>query len=259
MKPDAGSGNSWRDWVAKVVALAATTVACFAFVVAPSSARAADGTWSLTNNNGSWVTQGNWVGNVIPGSTTATDSTDTAWFSALLTAARTVTVDSNRNIQNITFDGGNSSTFGYTLSGGSLLLTSGGTISSTGSLGAHTDTISAPMTIVANNGTYRINNDSTLATRLLTISGSIFGQSTTGTTTLYLGGNNSGTNTLSGQFSSGTGGGRLAIVKDGSSTWQISSERIDTTAVTVNSGTVLFGTTSNLGLQQNLWVRTGSE
>jgi autotransporter translocation and assembly factor TamB len=83
----------------------------------------------------------------------ATTSTDTAWFSRLLTGARTVTVDSNRNIRNITFDGSNSGTFGYTLSGGSLLLTSGGTISATGNAGAHTDTISTAMTILGNNAT----------------------------------------------------------------------------------------------------------
>jgi autotransporter-associated beta strand protein len=189
------------------------------------------------------------VGSVIPGSTTATNSTDTAYFSALLTAARTVTVDTNRNIRNITFDAGNSGTFGYTLSGGRLLLTSGGTISSTGGVGAHTDTISSPMTIIGNNATYRFNNDSSLATRSLTISGSVTGQSIAGgTTTLYLGGNNSGTNRFTGLLNAGTSGGSLALVKDGSTTWEfggVQQNRYDVSPITINAGTLLFSYSGN--------------
>jgi autotransporter-associated beta strand protein len=213
----------------------------------PFPALAADGTWSLTNNNGNWVTGGNWVGSVIPGSTTATNSTDAAYFSALLTGAnRTVTVDANRNIQNITFDAGNSGAFGYTLSGGSLLLTSGGTIAATGGAGAHTDTISSPMTIVGNNATYRFNNDSTLATRLLSISGGITGRSTTGgTTTVVLGGSGlaTGTNNFSSALLSGSFGGSMALVKEGSATWYLAAG----SRPGLGSGTALYPVTINGG------------
>ena len=88
-----------------------------ALAAAGGPALAADGTWNV-DAAGNWSTNGSWVGNTIPGTTTGTTSTDTAWFSALLTAARTVTVDSSRNIRNITFDDGNSIRFCYTLSGG---------------------------------------------------------------------------------------------------------------------------------------------
>ena len=186
------------------------------------------------------------MSNSIPGSTNSTNSLDTALFSALLTAASTITVDANRNIQNITFDNGNSGTLGYTLSGGSLLLTSGGSISSTGSAGAHTDRIDTPMTILGNNATYTFANNSTLATRLLWISGAITGQSTTGgTTTVVLGGTATGTNTFQSTLSAGTNGGAIAVVKEGSGTWRITSpagniERVnETTSWTINGGTLL--------------------
>jgi hypothetical protein len=162
--------------------VAALLAAVILGAAAPAPALAQGGTWNV-DAAGGWSTAGNWLGSVIPGSTTATNSTDTAWFSRNLTVARTVTVDTNRNIQNIIFDAGNSGAFGYSLSSGSLLLTSGGTIASTGGVGAHTDTINTRMTIVGNNATYRINNDSTLATRLLSIQGAVTGQSTTGGTT----------------------------------------------------------------------------
>ena len=215
-------------------------VALFAVSAAP--ARAADGTWITTGANGNWNAGANWQSGTIPGTTTGTTSTDTAWFSALLTGTtRTVTVDASRNIRNITFDGSNSSTFGYTLSGGSLLLTSGGTISATGNAGAHTDTISTGMTILGNNATYTIANDSTLNTRLLSITGGITGQSVAGgTTTLVLGGNNAGVNII-GNLSNGTNGGVIGITKEGSTTWQISrpsdSFRTFSGPLRINAGT----------------------
>ena len=101
------------------------------------------------------------------------------------------------------------------------------------------------MTILGNNATYTISNDSTLSTRLLSISGTITGQSTTGgTTTLILGGNHSGTNSFTGILNSGALGGSLALVKEGSSTWSIwgttsSGNRYNTGPITINGGTLL--------------------
>ena len=217
-----------------------------ALAAAGSPALAADGTWNV-DAAGNWSTNGSWVGNTIPGTTTGTTSTDTAWFSRLLTAARTVTVDSSRNIRNITFDGSNSGTWGYTLSGGSLLLTSGGTISATGTAGAHTDTISAPMTILGNNATYTIANDSTLNTRLLSITGGITGQSVAGgTTTLVLGGSNAGVNTIA-NLLNGANGGTIGITKEGSTTWRFAKQdqdnmRLFSGPIVINGGTLRVNT-----------------
>lgn len=211
----------------------------------PLAVRAADGTWNV-DAAGNWSTAGSWASG-IPGSTNVITSTDTALFSKLLTAARTVTVDANRNIKYITFDGGNSDTNGYTLSGGSFLLTSGGAISATGAAGAHTDSISTPLTIVGNNATYAISNDSALATRRLIISGGVTGQSTAGnTTTFVLGGSNPGTNTISlNGLSNGSNGGVLALVKDGATTWRFSgtAQGNQTTwngPITINGGSLLL-------------------
>jgi fibronectin-binding autotransporter adhesin len=218
-----------------------------ALSAAGGPALAQSGTWTSTSG-GNWSTAGSWASNAIPGTNSGTTSTGTAWFSSNLAANSNVTVDTNRNIGSIIFDG--TSNFGFNLTTGPLLLTSGGTVSSTGSVGARTDTISAPMTILGNNATYTISNDSTLATRLLSISGGVTGQSTTGgTTTLILGGNNSGTNSFTGALSSGTNGGTLALVKEGSTTWSLGAgaRYAYSGPVTINGGTLLWPGSSGDG------------
>ncbi|OYV02258.1 MAG: hypothetical protein CFE26_22300, partial [Verrucomicrobiales bacterium VVV1] len=123
-----------------------TSAAVFASIVlSGSSAHAVSNSWAANASN-TWATAASWTGGVnIPGSTTA-DNTDVATFSfTLATSGKTVTVDTTRFIGGITF--GNTSTFGYTLSGGSLRLNSGGVIQSTGTVGAHTDSISTPIQI----------------------------------------------------------------------------------------------------------------
>jgi len=169
---------------------------------------AADGSWN-TNNAGTWSTSSNWLGSVIPGSTTATNSADIATFGFTLTAGRTVTVDANRNIGGITFS--NTSAFGYTLQTGNLLLSNGGTIQTATAAGAHTDTISSAIAIQGNGGSATFTAGGTNAANRLSI-GAVTGVSTAGsTTTLTLNGINTGsTNAITGTIADGTGGGQLA-------------------------------------------------
>jgi autotransporter-associated beta strand protein len=72
---------------------------------------AVDGTWNV-NANGNWATATSWLGSVIP-----TGQDGTATFGPVITANRTVTVDT-RTIGNLTFNAAST----YTLNGGALTL-----------------------------------------------------------------------------------------------------------------------------------------
>jgi autotransporter-associated beta strand protein len=218
--------------------------ASIAALLAPSTVRAADGSWNV-NNAGSWSTAGSWLGGVIPGSTTATNSTDIATFGFTLTAGRTVTVDANRNIAGIIFS--NTSAFGYTLSGGNLLLSNGGVIQSATNNGAHTDTIRSAIAIQGVGGSGTFTAGATSASSLLSI-GAVTGVSTAGnTTTLTLNGDNTGANAVTGVIGNGSSGGRLAVVKSGNGVWVLSGANTFTGGVTLNSGTLRAGNAAALG------------
>jgi hypothetical protein len=140
-------------------------------VLAPC-ARAADGSWNV-NAAGNWATEGSWLSSTIPGATSGNTSTDIATFGFTLTGARIVTVDTGRNIGGITFS--NTSAYGYTLSGGTLILSNGGVIQTAAANGAHTDTISTGMTL-AGNATFMANASN--ASSLLSIA-AVTGSATT--------------------------------------------------------------------------------
>jgi autotransporter-associated beta strand protein len=205
-------------------------------LAAISPVHAADGSWNV-NTAGSWTTAGSWLSSVIPGATSDDANTDTATFGFTLTAGRTVTVDANRSIKFIDFS--NTSASGYTLATGNLLLNNGGSITSSGTTGAHTDTISAALQLRGDGGSYTFGANSSLSTRLLTISGGITGVSTgSNVTTLTLNGANTGLNTVSGIIGDGSGGGKVAVVKDGAGTWRLNGANTATGNYTVNAGTL---------------------
>ena len=192
---------------------------------------AADSSWNATVN-GTWSTAGNWT-NGVPGATSGNTSTDNATFSLTQTANRTVTVDTGRNIGGITFS--NTSARGYTLSGGTLILSDGGVIQTAAANGAHKDTISTGMTL-AGNATFTAG--ATNASSLLSI-GAVTGSATTGNTaTLTLNGSNTGANAITGIIGNGAGGGNLAIVKSDAGQWSLSGVNTFTGPVTINSGTL---------------------
>lgn len=188
-------------------------------------AHAASDSWKA-NVSGNWNDSANWTGGEIPGSTATNNSADIATFGfTLATSGKTVTVDANRNIGGISFT--NTSAFGYTLSGGNLKLSNGGVIQLTGNTGAHTETIDSAIEIQGDGGTATFTSSSTLATRLLKI-GDVSGVSTgSNVTTLTLNGTQSPSgvleNAVSGIVSNGSGGGKLAIVKDGAGAWTLSN------------------------------------
>ena len=187
------------------------------------------GSWNGTN----WGPTGGPAGSTAPGSIATTTNTDTATFNTA--SAGTVTVDASRNIDNIVFDG---SAGAFTLNGGPLLLTSGGSIklgtSATSFSGTGTtETISAPIFL---EGGYTFQNNSTTASNTLSFTGPIL-NATNGNVTLTLNGANTGANTISGAI--GNGGAAIGITTGGSANWILSSANTFAGATTIGSGTTL--------------------
>ena len=229
----------------------------FAFsllAISASPVRAASNSWNV-NANGNWATAGSWLGGVdIPGSTT-TDNSDIATFSFTLTTSRAVTVDTDRYIGGIDF--GNTSTNGYTLSPGTLHLNSGGVIQTLDGNGDHSDIINAPIVISGTSGaTATFTANATSATSLLKFvtanpGYALTGSATTGNTTiLTLNGSNTGINQMNHNIGDGSGGGKLALVKEGTGTWELSpwtNTSSFTGGVTLNSGLLRFGKATSFG------------
>lgn len=222
----------------------AALAAALAFTA--NSSFAADATWALTTG-GAWSNNANWSPASAPGITNGTTSTDTATFGDI-SIGSTVSVDPNRNIQNITIS--NANAFGWTLgpaSGGSFKITSGGTVLF--ALGSVQTIFSTSVQIQGDGGNAAFTGN---AANGLNVSGTISGVSTVGnTTTLTINGTStSGQNILSQVISDGTNGGKLALVKDGTGAWQINTAANVNTfsgGVTLNAGTLQIGKTSALG------------
>jgi autotransporter-associated beta strand protein len=172
-----------------------------------------------------------------------------ATFSTLLTANRAITVDNNRNVGGITFQNpanaaGAATNSAYTLTGGSLLLSSGGVIQVNTGSGTNTSTINSPITIQGNNGSLTLLNNVAGEVAGLVV-GAISGASTAGnTTTLYLDGVSEALsirNNTVGALSDGVSGGKLAVVKNGSGLWTLSATNSTYTGgLTINAGTVRY-------------------
>jgi len=204
------------------------------------TAQAASDSWNV-DASGAWTNAANWAGGNIPGITGGSTNMDVATFSLTLTAARTNTVDANRNIGGITF--GNTSTNAYTLSGGSLILSSGGVIQTLAGTGAHDDTISSTtaIKIAGNGGSANFRNDAATGTGLL-IKGAVSGSSTAGNVTiLTLDGSSTDPNTyVSGAISDGSSGGKLAVLKNEPGMWTLTGNNTFTGGLTFNGGTIRY-------------------
>ncbi|MDB5327227.1 MAG: hypothetical protein JWM57_2796 [Phycisphaerales bacterium] len=230
-------------------------------------ALAASDSWSTAPTDSNWSNGVNWVTGTPPGDTTSTTNTDTATFGQ--SSILSVIVDANRNLQNITLTGPTSaSVYAYTISGGPLLLTSGGLLIATSASSTGASTISAPIVLEGDNGTYTFQSDIPGSSRLLTISGAVSGVSTAGnTTTLTLTGANGAINNVSGTVSDGVAGGKVAVVKSGNGQWSFATAQSYTGGTTISGGTLrtnssgntngLFGTGA-ITLQTGGFLRLGS-
>jgi autotransporter-associated beta strand protein len=101
-----------KDYV--VTSQGATTVNTYTVTATPAPPPT-DGTW-ITDGNGNWSDPANWQDGKV-----AEGLDKTAFFTANITAARTVTLDSARTIGNITFTDSTTSSHDLTISGANIL------------------------------------------------------------------------------------------------------------------------------------------
>ncbi len=200
--------------------------------------------WTGTNST-TWNDAGNWTG-AAPGVAGATDATatngDTATFNAFNATNPAPVVDAGRNLQNIVFDNSTSTltsslTLGTT-TGNALLLTSGGSITSTPSV-ANAQAVNAPLILEGTGGTYSFINNATSATATLNFGGPITAGATSGTTTLTLKGTNTGANTISGAIGGGNGATLALTAQSGN--WVLAGTNTYAGATTVTGGTLTVG------------------
>jgi autotransporter-associated beta strand protein len=198
-------------------------VAMAVFVLAPSSVFAANQTWDGSDSN-DWSTAANWVGNAVPGSTSANNTTDVATFNAAV-ANNQIVIDANRNIGGLTFNGSAGNyTIGSTV-GNALHMSNATTILIGNGLATNntTITINAPLLMY---GGLTINNVAPNNTNKFVIGGSI-SSATSGAKLLVItsnGTNSSNVNEITGLISNGNGvvsvtqstsGGLWRLLNDG--------------------------------------------
>ena len=205
--------------------------------------------WSGANGN-AWSNAANWqaAGNSsgapnggVPGSIVGTTSNDTVVFSSGSTAP---VVDSGRNVQSIFFELNVGAMTLGSAAGSTLLLTNGGSIQVTSTV-ANAQIVNAPLVLEGANALYTFNSDSLNASASLSFGGSITGGAA-GNTLLTLGGDNTGTNTISGAISNGSATS-LAILENGPCNWILSGPNTYTGGTTVNQGTLTVTATGTLG------------
>ena len=216
-------------------------------------AQAADQIWDGgSGTNGNWSTLLNWVGDTAaPGATSGTTNADVATFNAAITntwglVGTPIVLDSaTLNLGGIRFDSAAGSYFIGTTGGNSLLLSSGGTIQSLGSLTATNaiETINAPLVIQGADGIYTFTNNSAngagVGAGTLDFGGSITGGAA-GATVMTLSGSNTNANTISGTIGNGSATS-LAITKSGAGTWKLSGTNTYTGETTISAGTLRVG------------------
>ncbi|MCX6847377.1 MAG: autotransporter-associated beta strand repeat-containing protein, partial [Verrucomicrobia bacterium] len=238
---------------------------------------AADASWTGGTGTQLWSTGSNWNPTTAPGATSGTTNADTATFNTAV-GVTTITIDTGRNLRNLTFTNTAGSTFTIGSAGANagepLLLSSGGSVTMNFGNTA-TVTLNAPMVIepVSGSGTgsYTFTNNSTATGTTdtnpykLTINGSISGGATTGLITLNFGGttgNRSGDttgNVMNGLISNGSAAG-LSVNVTGSGqlgVWQFTNSNSSYTGgTTLTSGTLIFNSIANAG--QNSSIGAGS-
>jgi autotransporter-associated beta strand protein len=191
--------------------------------------------------SGPWTNNANWNPQA-PGSTSTTNTIDTATFGNAITNATTITVDTNRNIFSLNFA---SNSFAYNLTNGSLLLTAGGGIQTSGGGSNHTDFISSPITL---KGDATFTANSTNNSRFLSITTNVTGSASGGNTnTLTLNGSNTGTNVINGVISDGLNGGQLALVKSGTGNWLLAGSNTYSGPTTISAGLLRIDGAGRLG------------
>ena len=204
-------------------------------VLTPALLQAGNAAWATNAADGAWENGANWIGG-SPGLNSGTTSSDIATFSNASTTVAIVP-DAGRNIQGITFN--NAKCAPYTIgttNGNKFLLSNGGMIVMASTV-ATNEIVNAPLELEGDRGTYTFTNAST---KTLTLGGVINGVSTAGNTNTLLVNTPSIANTaLANTIGDGANGGRLALVKNGSSgTLVLALTNTFSGGITLNAGVI---------------------
>ncbi len=211
------------------------------YLTLASASLAGSGTWSGASSN-DWMTPGNWNGGSITvGNTNGTTNTDIATFNSTSANNAVVIGSYNLNLGGMVFDTANADAYTIGSDTGALLLTSGGTTSRTSTV-INSQVISAPIVIAntasSGTGVYTVANNS--ATGTLTVSGSIHGSATTGTSRLFLIGANQSNTVIAGTISDGGQGGALTLSSSGAATVTLSGSNSFSGGVFIGNGSQIL-------------------
>jgi autotransporter-associated beta strand protein len=223
------------------------------FVLAPSGVFAANQTWSNTGSvSGNWSETSNWGGNVAPGATSGTASTDVATFNTSSgtygTSGSPIVIDGYRNILGLTFNGSAGNYTIGTTSGNALNMTNGGTILlGSGLITNNTSiTINAPLRVVGGSG-LTINNLAPNATNRFVIGGGI-SSGDSGNRVVFLlstAANTTNINDITGLISNGSG--TISITNTG--IWRLLNDANSFTGnLSVSAGSVYVSSIGNQGV-----------
>jgi fibronectin-binding autotransporter adhesin len=185
------------------------TTAAIGALTSISRTHAATATWIGTTDS-NWATNTNWSPATAPGSTSSTTNTDTAIFNNAGNSQTAVTIDPNRNVNDIIFD--TSSAAPYMFSGGSLLGTNGGEILLTPTE-TQTQSFTTPLTIESAKGVFSLINNSSSTAASINYSGNI----TAANGALFLSGTNTGQNSIAGNIT-----GTCDVIQQSSGVWTLS-------------------------------------
>jgi len=206
-----------------------------AFAVGPVPVSA---TWTGEGDDANWTTGGNWDGGSAPGSSVGTSDISYATFNVADNTA--VTVDAWRNIKFIQFGG--SAQNAFAISGGTLVLTAGGSIVNFYNELSLTHAFASTV-LLEGNATFE--DDSVSSGSNLSFSGGITSGVSGGTQTLTLGGSNVGRSEVSGVIGDGTG--TVALNKTGAGTWTLSGANTYSGGTTITAGTLKAGNAAAVG------------
>lgn len=236
-----------RVYEGRSLKLAAGLALAGAFAFGDPVARAASAVWNATATDGNWITStdNNWStgAGTFPGSISDPTNFDTATFNSDSNYT-SLGLSQSLYIGNIDFDDSASS---YTIgssSGGSLLLSAGGSVSilSTLTSTSSIETIGAPI-VLEGNATF--SNDASAAASVLDFNGGGV-TAANANTVLTLSGSNTGANLISANIGYGANGS-LALVKSGSGSWTLSGSNTYTGGTTIGAGSLIVSSAAALG------------
>jgi fibronectin-binding autotransporter adhesin len=228
----------------------------FSSLLCPSTAFSQSGTWLNTGTTSAlWSETTNWVGGVVPGVTSGTTVTGTAWLAATSsgtygTTANPILIDAGRTLNVLRTDTNAGAYTIGTTAGNALTLGAGGSIYVGASNTNNPLTINAPLRLLGNMTVTQA------ASSRIELNGAIAGTGTAGTlSTLTLGGFTGATNNfVTAAITNGTSGGVVRLQTSGAVGWTLSGTstlggglRIGTDAgyTVFNTGSISAGSTGN--------------